>query len=47
MVFAMLSLVYLTILTEKPHGSEAEHKQDEIGEAHGTGHLHDRHPSLA
>jgi F-type H+-transporting ATPase subunit a len=47
MVFSMLSLVYLTILTEAPHGNEAEHKQDELGEAHGTGHLHDRKPSAA
>lgn len=40
-VFSMLALVYLTILTEKPHGHEEEHGEDELGEAHGTGHLHD------
>ncbi len=46
-VFAMLALVYLTILTEQPHGHEEEHKQDELGEAHGTGHLHDPKPAQA
>ena len=34
-VFAMLALVYLTILSEKPHGGEDEHHEDELGEAHG------------
>ncbi|WKZ29306.1 MAG: F0F1 ATP synthase subunit A [Patescibacteria group bacterium] len=34
-VFSMLTLVYLTILSEKPHGHEEEHHEDELGEAHG------------
>lgn len=34
-VFSMLTLVYLTILSEKPHGHEEEHREDELGEAHG------------
>ena len=34
-VFSMLALVYLTILSEKPHGHEEEHHEDELGEAHG------------
>ncbi len=34
-VFSMLALVYLTILSEKPHGHEEEHHEDEMGEAHG------------
>ena len=34
-VFSMLALVYLTILSEKPHGSEDAHHEDEVGEAHG------------
>ncbi len=46
-VFAMLALVYLTILSEKPHGHEEEHHEDEIGEAHGEGHLHDPRPAEA
>lgn len=37
-VFSMLTLVYLTILTEKPHGSEEKPAEDEVGEAHGLGH---------
>ncbi len=39
-VFAMLALVYLTILSEKPHGHEEEHREDELGEAHGLGDEH-------
>ncbi len=34
-VFSMLALVYLTILSDKPHGHEEEHHEDELGEAHG------------
>ena len=34
-VFAMLTLVYLTILSEKAHGHEEEHHEDALGEAHG------------
>jgi F-type H+-transporting ATPase subunit a len=34
-VFSMLALVYLTILSEKPHGGEEEHHEDEMVEAHG------------
>jgi len=40
-VFSMLTLVYLTILSEKPHGDEEAHHEDELGEAHGEGHAHD------
>lgn len=34
-VFSMLALVYLTILSSKPHGDHEEHHEDELGEAHG------------
>lgn len=42
-VFSMLALVYLTILSEKPHGSEEEHAEDAVGEAHGI----EPHPAQA
>lgn len=38
LVFSMLTLVYLTLATEKPHGSEEKRNdEDEIGEARGMG----------
>lgn len=40
LVFSMLVLVYLTLATERPHGSEEERKEDELAEAHGTGSEH-------
>jgi F-type H+-transporting ATPase subunit a len=42
-VFAMLALVYLTILSEKPHGDDEAHHEDELGEAHGL----EPHPAQA
>jgi F-type H+-transporting ATPase subunit a len=42
-VFSMLALVYLTILSEKPHGGEEEHDEDSVGEAHGI----EPHPAQA
>ncbi len=42
-VFSMLALVYLTILSEKPHGHEETHREDELGEAHGL----EPHPAPA
>ena len=47
MVFSMLALVYLTILTDAPHGDETAHHEDELGEAHGEGHAHDPQPQHA
>lgn len=39
-VFSMLTLVYLTILTEKPHGQEEAHvKNNSPRHKHGTGNL--------
>ncbi|MEY4745354.1 MAG: hypothetical protein RL272_1299 [Candidatus Parcubacteria bacterium] len=35
LVFSMLTLVYLTLATDKPHGDEAAHGEDELGESHG------------
>jgi F-type H+-transporting ATPase subunit a len=40
LVFSMLTLVYLTLATEKPHGSEEKHEEDAVGESHGTGEMH-------
>src|SRR5690606_35629585 len=37
LVFSMLTLVYLSLSTEKPHGSHEAHHEDELGEAHGLG----------
>ena len=36
LVFSMLTLVYLTIATEKPHGSDHDAEEDAMGEAHGA-----------
>lgn len=41
LVFSMLTLVYLTLATEQPHGGDQELHEDEEGEAHGLGHEHD------
>jgi len=41
LVFSMLTLVYLTLATEQPHGGDKEHEEDAEGEAHGLGHEHD------
>lgn len=35
LVFSMLTLVYLTIATEKPHGGDHAAEEDAVGEAHG------------
>lgn len=43
LVFSMLTLVYLSLSTEAPHGSHDEHHEDELGESHGLGHEHDPH----
>lgn len=40
LVFSMLVLVYLTLATEKPHGGEEAHAEDDLSEAHGTGKEH-------
>ncbi len=40
LVFSMLVLVYLTLATEQPHGSEEQHREDELSESHGTGSEH-------
>lgn len=40
LVFSMLTLVYLTLATEQPHGSGEAHHEDEMGEAHGLGTEH-------
>lgn len=40
LVFSMLVLVYLTLATERPHGSEEQRKEDTLAEAHGTGSEH-------
>lgn len=40
LVFSMLVLVYLTLATEQPHGSEEQHEEDKLSEAHGTGSEH-------
>ncbi|HTM68210.1 MAG TPA: FoF1 ATP synthase subunit a [Candidatus Binatia bacterium] len=36
LVFSMLTLVYLTIATEKPHGDAHAEEEDAMGEAHGV-----------
>lgn len=41
LVFSMLVLVYLTLATERPHGSGEDRKEDELAEAHGTGSEHE------
>lgn len=44
-VFAMLTLVYLTILSEKPHGDEEDHGHEhELGED-ASGELHQAEPA--
>lgn len=40
LVFSMLTLVYLTLATEQPHGSDDAHQNDEAGESHGLGAEH-------
>lgn len=35
LVFSMLTLVYLTLATEKPHGDDHATEEDDLGEAHG------------
>lgn len=40
LVFSMLTLVYLTLATERPHGSGEAHHEDEMGESHGLGTEH-------
>jgi len=35
LVFSMLTLVYLTIATEKPHGDAHAQEEDAMGESHG------------
>ncbi len=35
LVFSMLTLVYLVLATDAPHGDEHKHEEDVLGEAHG------------